>query len=294
MFDKVFVTSFTTLRPYSTTMLCTEFRQRSTFDISQMRNSYHHFIISIEIFRIEFFRSIYNFRTSLITIFFLHFDKFILDNLFTKFFISQNFFKVGNLFHQFFIFSMQLILQKSCKLTKAHFYNSTRLNFCQLEAIHQICDSLIRSLGSTYDANYFIDIIRSNYQSFQYMSTFLSLAQIELSTTNHYFMTMLNKQANQVFQIQQLRTTMYQGNVIYAERCLQSCHFEQLVQYNAGIRITFYINYNAHTFTVGLIVHIRDTFYFLVIYQSCNILYQLLLIDIIRNLVNDNLIVCRM
>ena len=126
------------------------------------------------------------------------------------------------------------------------------------------------------------------------MSTFLSLTQIELSTTDHYFMTMLNKQANQVFQIQQLRTTMYQGNVIYAERCLQSCHFEQLVQYNAGIRITFYINYNAHTFTVGLIVHIRDTFYFLVIYQSCYILYQLLLIYIIRNLVNDNLIVCRM
>ena len=70
---------------------------------------------------------------------------------------------------------MQLILQKSCKLTKAHFYNSTRLDFCQLETIHQICDSFIRSLGSTYDANYFIDIIRSNYQSFQYMSTFLSL-----------------------------------------------------------------------------------------------------------------------
>ena len=55
MFYKVFITGLRTFRTYTTTILCTEFSQRSTFDITHMRNCNNHLIICIEVFRIELF-----------------------------------------------------------------------------------------------------------------------------------------------------------------------------------------------------------------------------------------------
>ena len=115
--NEVFIAGFTTLRPYSTPILRVEFGQRSTLDITQMRNGNNHLIISIEIFRIKFFGSIYNLGTTFVSVFFLYFYQFILDDLFTKFIVGQDFFEVCNLLHQFFIFRMQLVLHQSGQLT---------------------------------------------------------------------------------------------------------------------------------------------------------------------------------
>ena len=294
MLDEILIASLATLRSYSPTMLCTELRQRSTLDISQMRNCNHHFIVGVEVFRIELFGSIYDFRTTLVTVFLLHFNKLILDNLLAELLIRQNFFEISNLLHQLFVFGMQLILQKSSKLTKTHFYDGTSLNFRQLEAIHQISNCLIRSLCRTYDTDNFINIIGSNDQSFQDMSTLLCLTQIILCTTNNYLVTMFNKQTNQVFQVQQLRSSMYQSNIVHPERSLQSRHLEQLIQYDACIGITFHIDHDTHTLTVRLIVYIRNTFYLLFVHQSSDTFNQLLLVYVIRNLVYDNLVMSRM
>ena len=49
---------------------------------------------------------------------------------------------------------------------------------------------------------------------------------------------------------------MNQSNIIYAKRCLQSCHFIEFVQHYTCICITFDVNNNAHTVTVRLIVGI--------------------------------------
>ena len=50
--------------------------------------------------------------------------------------------------------------------------------------------------------DYLIYIIRCDNQTFQDMSTFFSLTQIELSTADYNFVTMLYEQLNQVFQVQ--------------------------------------------------------------------------------------------
>ena len=145
---------------------------------------------------------------------------------------------------------MQLILHQTSQLTQTHFYDCTCLYFRQLEAFHQVRDSFIRSLGSPDDPDYFIDIVGSNDQTFQNVCAFFCFAQVILSTADDYFVTVFYEQLDQIFQIQQFRASMNQGNVVYAKRSLQRCHLEQFVQYNAGICIAFHIDDDTHTFTV--------------------------------------------
>ncbi len=157
--DEVFIACFTTLRAYSTTVLCAEISQRRTFDVSQMRNGDNHLIVSIEVFRIEVFRSVYDFRTALVTVLLFHLEQLILDNLLAKLVVHQNFLEVSNLLHQFLIFVVQLVLHQSGKLSQTHFNDSSGLNFSQFEASHQVVHRLVRSLGSTDDTDNFVDIV---------------------------------------------------------------------------------------------------------------------------------------
>ena len=55
MLYKVCIAGFGTFGAYPTTVLRTEFAQRCAFDVSHVRDGDNHFIICIEVFRIEFF-----------------------------------------------------------------------------------------------------------------------------------------------------------------------------------------------------------------------------------------------
>ena len=55
MLYKVCIAGFGTFGAYPTTVLRTEFAQRCAFDVSHVRDGDNHFIICIEVFRIELF-----------------------------------------------------------------------------------------------------------------------------------------------------------------------------------------------------------------------------------------------
>ena len=117
IFNEVFIACFRTLHSYSSSSLSLEICQRSTLDIAHVRNSNDHLIISIEIFRIQIFRSIDDIGLTFISILVFDFLQFIFDNLHTKIIVFKDLFQVGNLFFQFFVFSTQFVLFQSCQLT---------------------------------------------------------------------------------------------------------------------------------------------------------------------------------
>ena len=125
------------------------------------------------------------------------------------------------------------------------------------------------------------------------MCTFFGLAQIILSTADDYVVSVLNEVFYQIFQIQQTWTAMYQCNIVHTKRCLQHCHLVELVEYNAGICITFYINNDTHTFTVGFVISIGNTFNFLFVGQIGYILNQFSFVDTIGNFCHNDFIVRR-
>ena len=99
------------------------------------------------------------------------------------------------------------------------------------------------------------------------MGTFFSFTQIILCTADNYVVTMLYEILDEVFQVQQARTSVYQCYVVYAERSLQQCHFVELVQHYTGVGIAFYVDDDAHTFAVRLVVGIGNALYLLFVGQ---------------------------
>ena len=123
------------------------------------------------------------------------------------------------------------------------------------------------------------------------MCAFLCLLQVELGTADSDIVTMLNEVLNTLTKAQQTWTTRYQCDTVYRERTLQSCHLEELIQNNVCIRITLHVNNDTHTLTARLVIYVRDTFKLAFLHEVSNIFNKLLLINSVRNLCHNNLIV---
>ena len=186
---------------------------------------------------------------------------------------------------------MQLIHLQSSELTQAHIHNSPCLNIIEIEALHQVLDSLLWSLRCTYDMHYLVDIVASNNQSLKYVGTILCFLQVKLGATYSHVMTMVNEMLNTLLEREQLRPSVNKGDAVDRERALQSSHLEELVQYHIGIGITSYVNNDTHTLTSRLVVDIGDTLNLLLSGKVGDVFHQVGLVDTVWNLRYDNLVV---
>ena len=123
------------------------------------------------------------------------------------------------------------------------------------------------------------------------MCAFLCLLQVELCTTDSDIVTMFNKVLNTLTKAQQTWTTRYQCDTVYRERTLQCCHLEELIQNDVCIGITLHINNDTHTLTARFVINVRDTLQLSFLHEVSNIFNKLLLINSVRNLCHNNLIV---
>ena len=192
---------------------------------------------------------------------------------------------------------MELVLFQSSELTKSHFHDCLCLNVIEIEASLQVLNGFLRTLGSTDNVYHFIDIVAGNNQAFQNVGTLFCLALVELGTTNRYIMAMIHEILDALLQRKQLWTTRVVGtstnqcNTVHTEARLEVSHLVELVQHHISIGIALQVNHDTHTFAVRLIVYIRDAIDFLISDKFCNLLDELRLVHIVRNLVNNNLIV---
>ena len=293
VFNEVFITNRASFRPHSTASLRPEICQRRTFNVTQMTNGYDHFIIGIEIFGIKLLLREFDFTTTLIAIFFLHFNELIFHYFLAKFVITQNLLVISDLALQFFKFLMKFVLLDIGELCQSHIHNGLCLNIIKLKTRHQILDSSLRRLRTADDAYHLINIIAGNDKPFKNMSTFLSFAQIITCTAYHDIVTMLYKMTYAVLKRQRFRTAMHQSNAIDREARLKRCHFKQFVENDIGIGIAFHIHHNTHTFAVTLIVHIGNTFNPAFIHEVGYRFDQLSLIHAIRNFIDNYLVMGR-
>ena len=294
MLNEVLVTSSTTLRAYTTTILSAILSKWSTLDVAHMRDGDYHIVISIEILWVELLRRIHNLGTTLIAVSVLHLDKLVLNDLQLHLDTCQYIVEVVNLTLQLGTLILQFFNLQACQLTQTHLGNSRRLNLAQTKTLLQslLCQIVItRVSDNMYN---FVNIILRNDKTLHNMHTLLRLLQIKASTTYNHIVTMLNEVLNQILQVQEHRATVNQRNVVNGKRCLQLGILEKCIEHHISRRIALNLNSDTSTLTVTLIVDMRDTLQLLLIDQLADTLNHLGLIDHIWNLRNDNcLVTCR-
>ena len=253
-----------------------------------MRDGDNHLVVGIEIFGIELFGRVYDFGLALVAIFLFDFDKFVFHYLHADGIVGQYLMIIGNHLFDVGILVSQLVLIEAGQLTDAHIHNGLRLLFAEREVLHQARAGLFASLRSSHDFDYLFDVVRCDDKSFEYVCPLLGFGQVESGPAQHHFVTVVNEGLEQLFQVQGLRTTVYQCDVVDTERRLQVGHFEQFVQYHTGVGIFLDFDNDAHAGTVGLVVDVRDTFQTFLFDQVGNFLNQFRLVDGIGNFRYDN------
>ena len=150
----------------------------------------------------------------------------------------------------------ELSLLEVGELAQAHFHDCVCLDIVKPEAITKSLLSDDRSFAALNDVDYLVDVVGCNNQALHNVCTCLGFAKLELCAANDYIVAVKQEVVDNLLEIERLRTSVHKCYVVHAERRLHLRHLEELVEHNIGVGITLYVDDDAHTLTVALVVDI--------------------------------------
>ena len=155
-----------------------------------------------------------NHGTTYVTILLLHLVEFILHYLLAELRIVQNLVQVVDGLHQLVEFIVQLFQTQACQLAEAHIHDGLTLKFIEFEALLQVALGIRRSLAGSDNMYHLVDVVASNNQALENMSTLLSLLQFELGAADRNIMTMLYEILHTLLQAQKTWTAINKSDAI--------------------------------------------------------------------------------
>ena len=195
--------------------------QLHALDIVVVTDSQHHILVSDKIFLAHFGHIIGNGSAAGITIFLLDRSQLFLDNGHNLAFISQYRLQPFNFLQNFLILLLNLFPLQTGKTLETQIKDSLSLLLRQLEAIHQSIAGNISSLGLTNSGNYCIQMIQSNGQALQNMSSGLCLGQLISGSSGNNILLMLDVIMQYLLQSQNAWLVIHQSQHNYTKGILQ-------------------------------------------------------------------------
>ena len=268
----------------SSPVLALEGILRHPFDISQLRHGDHNILTRNQILcgKVEIIAV--DHCPAVITVFIGNLQKFRADHSEKKVFISKYRLQLFDSLDQLRILFLQLFSFQTGQSTQTHIYDCLRLCIRKTKAFHQSFFRQLCSTASPDDFDHFIDIIKSDQQSLQDMSSFLRLVQIIPGPSGHDLFLMLQIILQHLEKVHHLRLVAVQCKHIHTESILQLGMLEQTVQNHLCIHIMADIYRHAETFPAGFIRDSGDSFDLFIPHQLRHLFDQAGLVDQIRKL----------
>ena len=186
MLDEILVARRTALHADPAAVLRTVLGQRSTLDITHMRNGDHHLLIGVEIFRIELLGAHHELRAAFVAVFLPQLDHLVLDDLHLQFGIHQHLLEVFDPLAQFVVFGFELVALEAGQRAEAHVDNRSGLHLAQRETLDQTDFRLVRGFRRPDDADHLVNVVHRDEQPFEDVRPLLGLFQIVLRTAHHH------------------------------------------------------------------------------------------------------------
>ena len=130
---------------------------------------------------------------ALVTVFLLHFLKFLHDHLAQFYITCENLIQLGDLFPEFLQLVFDLLAFKTGQALQLHLENGLRLNLREFELGDQAFAGLGSILGRADQLDDGINVIQRLAQPFQNVSACFGLAQLVLSAAADDIHTVLGK-----------------------------------------------------------------------------------------------------
>ena len=183
---------------------------------------------------------------------------------------------------------MEVVHFQAGELTQAHVDDSLGLRVGESETFGKLLFGSIGRLGMADNADYLVDIVAGDDQTFENMSLFLCFAQFVFCAPDHHVVAVVDECFYKILEIEQTRTSVDKSHVVDRECRLHCCHLVELVEHHIGVGVLTELDDDAHALVVALVVDVGDAFDFFLVDKIGDIFYQLGFVDTVGNFVNDD------
>ena len=313
MLDEVLIACRSSLASDASPALQAELGELSALDIAQMGYGDDLSVVGIEVLGVEVLACcIVDLCASLVAPLGFHLDEFVAYHLLAELGVVENLLEVGYEFLQFLILGAQFVLFESGELAQAHLDNCLGLNLVECieishitcfilimqgqlfvgEAFHQFLDCFLWRFGCTDDVYHLVDIVAGNDQSLKDVCAFLCFLLVELRAPYHHVVAVFHEIVDELLEVEEHGASLDQRDVVDTEARLELGQFEEFVEDDLGVVLSFDIDDDSHALTVGLVVDVGNALNLLLVDEVSNLLDELSLVDVVWYLVNNNLVVC--
>lgn len=233
-----------------------------------MRDGDNHLVVGIEVLGIEFAGGIFDFCAAGIAETGDHFKEFVANDSAAHRVVVEHRFQKRDALLEFFIAGMEVVHFQAGELTQAHVDDSLGLRVGESETFGKLLFGSVRRLGMADNADYLVDIVAGDDQTFENMSLFLCFAQFVFCAPDHHVVAVVDECFYKILEIEQTRTSVDKSHVVDRECRLHCCHLVELVEHHIGVGVLTELDDDAHALVVALVVDVGDAFDFFSLTRS--------------------------
>ncbi len=173
--------------------------------------------------------------------------------------VAEDFLATLDEAHLLVVLVLEFLVLQTCELGQAHVDDGAGLQIAELVLVHESLTGLVGSLAGSDKGHNLIDDVDGAQQTFQDVGAAHGLVHLELRAARHHLFAVLHEVLDELLEVQQLRTSMHQGDVVHRETALQLGELEQLVQNHVGHHIVTQHVDDADAVLVALVADVCDT-----------------------------------
>src|SRR5207248_5880804 len=133
-----------------------------------------------------------------------------------------------------------------------------------------------------------VDVRQRDRESFQDVAAVPRFGQLEARAPDDDFAAVLEKEFEELLEIQEPRLAVDQRDHVHAETVLKLRQLEQVVGDDVGHFAALQLDHDAHARLVGFVAQVRDTFELFLAHELADARQEIRLVDLVWDLVDDD------
>ena len=171
---------------------------------------------------------------------------------------------------------------------KLHVQDGLGLDLRERETLDEAFARLRRVAGGPDQGDDGVQVVERDLEPLQDVDARLGLGQVVLGAAPDHFPPELEELLHQVEQRQDLRAALHDRQRDDPERGLQRRVLVEVVQHHLRHLAAAQLDHDAHAAAVGLVAQIGDSLDYLLAHEVGNLLEEPGLVDLVRDLVDDD------
>src|SRR5690606_35362920 len=262
--------------------------ERRPLDVAGIRRRDHDVFVGDEILDAEVAAILDDVGPARVAELLLHLPQFVDDDLHQQLVVRQDLAEPRNRPLQLLELVEDLLPLGARQPLQLHVENGLRLNLRQAEPGHQARAGFGGVARSADERDDGIEVVERDAQALEHVGAGLGLAQVELGAPPHHVAAELDEVLDDLEQAQHARPAANDGQQRDAEVHLQARLLVEVVEHHVGQLTALQLDDDAHALTARLVAQIGDPVDLLLAHQRGDLLDQDLLVDLVRNLGDDN------